>query len=71
MSDFKLSAAKMAERLRLMAKYKKQAQEEGREFVELPVDDLFNAGDQAALDLYERELAEYTGQQRLPLDLAM
>ncbi len=66
--DFRESAARMAERLQIMAKYQRQARDEGREFVELPVDDLFNAGDRAALEFYQQELARATGQVPLPLE---
>jgi len=68
MTSFRESAARMAERLRIMKKLQLQHREMGDEEITIQVVDLFNAGDQAALDLYDRELAEATGQVPLPLE---
>jgi hypothetical protein len=66
MITFRESAARMAERLRVMKKLQMMHKEFGDEDVLLPVQDLFNAGDQVALDLYEKELAQATGARELP-----
>lgn|GEM_PF-6618266 len=68
MSTFKESAARMAERLRLMKRLQQLHREMGDEEVLLPIQDLFSAGDQAALDAYERELNEHLGNRPLPFE---
>lgn len=68
MKDFRASAAKMAECLRDMKRLQQSHRDMGDEEVLLPIQDLFSAGDQAALDAYERELNEHLGNRPLPFE---
>lgn len=69
MTDFRRSAALMAESLRTMKKLQNYHREVGDSEVMLPVADLFSPADQAALDAYEAELLEHSGAQRLPFEV--
>lgn len=62
------AAAMMAARLRIMAKTQTQAREQGRDLVELHVQELFEAGDRAALEAYEAALSQMTGAVPLPFE---
>lgn len=70
MTDFRRSAALMADRLRLLKKLQAQAVDEGRTTLELDVRAIFESADQTALDAYEAELLEHSGAQRLPFEVS-
>jgi hypothetical protein len=59
--DFRESARLMAERLRIMQRLQQQAQDEGRQDLEIATPALFSAADKAALDAYERDLMLHSG----------
>lgn len=70
MTDFRRSAALMADRLRLLKKLQAQAVDEGRTTLELDVRAIFESADQAALDAYEAELLEHSGAVPLGLEIS-
>lgn len=69
MTDFRRSAALMAESLRTMKKLQNYHREVGDSEVMLPVADLFSSKDQAALDAYEAECLEHSGAVPLGLEI--
>lgn len=64
--DFRGSAEKMASRLRMLKKHQQQQREMGNRSITVHIDELFDAGDQAALDAYEHDLLLHSGAQPLP-----
>lgn len=67
------AAALMAERLRIMKRTQQQALERGLAVgdpSDLLVGEIFEAGDQAALDAYEKALLQVTGAVPLPFEVA-
>lgn len=63
------AAAAMAESLRTFKRIQIQARERGDEVVELHVAELFEAKEQAALDAYEKALADFIGARPLPMEV--
>ena len=64
-TDFRTSAAMMAGRLRILKRLQQQNREMGNRSITLHVDELFEPGDQEALETYERELVLHSGARPL------
>ena len=69
-SPFLAACDAVAHRLRIFRRTQQQARERGEEAVELPVEELFEPLDGAALDAYEAALADLLGQRPLPMEVA-
>jgi hypothetical protein len=70
MSALLAAAELLTRRLRILQKLQAQARERGETIIELNVAELFEPGDQAAIDAWEAAVAKVTGQQPLPWELS-
>ncbi len=68
--SFLAACEDIANRLRVFKRVALQARERGDEQVELHVAEIWEAGDEAALEAFEKALAELTGQRPLPFQEA-
>ena len=69
-SPFLGACEAVGRRLDIFRRTQLQARERGEEAVELPVEELFEPTDAAALEGYEAALAALLGQRPLPLEVA-
>ena len=65
------AAELMAARLRILQKLQTQARDRGETTVELHAEEVFEAGDRAALEAFEKAVSEMTGKTPLPFEVAV
>ena len=65
------AAELMAARLRILQKLQAQARDRGETTVELHAEEVFEAGDRAALEAFEKAVSEMTGKTPLPFEVAV
>jgi|GEM_PF-5504107 len=70
MSALLAAAERLTRRLRILQKLQAQYRDMGMATVELDVAELFEPGDQAAIEAFEAAVAKVTGQTPLPWELS-